>query len=133
VRGTNFLCSLLAIAVLAAPASVRAQDDAHEDVTPRVLALSGAALGGLAMFFAFESQLAGAHEAPPSESRAGIATVFTVVSISSLVLAVAAIGVSVVMTLSDPEPEVAAMPSVAGPLTIDCPALSCLPEPSGAP
>ncbi len=126
----RFVATLALVTVCLTPTFARAD----EDVTPRVLAVSGAALAGLSMFFAFEAQLAGAHEAPPSEARAGVATVFTVVSISSLVLSLAAIGVSVVMTLSDSGPaDVTRFDPDARPLVIDCPALSCLPEPAGVP
>lgn len=122
----RIVATIALLAFVLAPHVARAEEG--EDVTPRVLVASGAALAGLSVFFAFEAQLARAHEAPPSESRAGIATVFTVVSISTLVLSLAAIGVGVVMTLSDPDPaDVTVVRSVGAPLVFDCPALSCLP------
>lgn len=118
--------AVLALAIALLPASARAED--QHDTTVRVLAVTGAALGGLSLFFGLEAQLANAHAAPPSDSRDGVATVFTIVSISSLVLSVASLGVSLFLATRDESPTNAPVATSAAAVRILCPNLSCLPK-----
>ncbi len=117
---------LAALFCLAAPLEARAEG---ESATPQILGVTGAALAGLSLYFAYESSIAGGHEQDPSETREGLATVFSVVSISTLALAVVSWGVAVVLKLTQDDGPTTAS-TVAGQgrvVRIWCPELSCLP------
>lgn len=119
-------------AILAAFVCLAAPIDAHaesESATPQVLGVTGAALAGLSLYFAYESSIAGGHEQDPSETREGLSTAFTIVSITSLALAVVSWGVAVVLKLTaDDGPSTASTVVGEGRVVrIWCPELSCLP------
>ena len=107
-----------------------AQSDDRKSPTSRVLGVSGAVLGGLSLYFGLEAQLASSHEAAPSESRQGLATAFTVVSVSALSLSVVSLTIAFLLELFDDNEKVAMNTLGDGGrfVRVWCPDLSCLPS-----